>query len=131
LPSLLKALGVTLGGQAFFITGIMLCGLALRLPVPPFQYFLYVPLIYIIAAVPISPGGLGVAENCYLLFLGGFAGSTEILSLAAVARLLPMICSLPGLVIWMRGPRLPKANQIQAQMHLSGQQEKTAPPVNP
>lgn len=130
LPSLAKALGVTLGGQAFFITGVMLCGLALRLPVPAFQYFLYVPLIYIIAAVPISPGGLGVAENCYLLFLGGFAGSTEILALAALARLLPMICSTPGLVVAMSGPHLPKMSQMQAQMHLDEQQEQADQPVN-
>jgi len=113
--ALLKALGMTFGGQAFFITAIMLVGFSLGLEVPWYYYFLYVPLIYIIAAVPISPGGLGLAETFYVTFFAP-AGAlpSEVLALAVVARLIPMIVSLPGLVVAMKGAKLPPAEEMAA-----------------
>jgi len=115
LGALAKALGITFGGQVFFITAIMLAGMSLALPVPWHQYFLYVPLIYIIAAVPISPGGLGLAETFYVTFLGqGGAAPSEILALAVVARLIPTILSLPGVAVAVKGAKLPPAEQMGA-----------------
>lgn len=123
IGSLVKALAVTLGGQAFFITGIMLTGLSMGLVgqseglVPWFQFFLYVPLIYIIAAVPITPGAAGVAEAFYLLFFKAFGlADTEILAMALVSRLLPMLVSLPGLFVYLTGTKMPKAADMQAEM---------------
>lgn len=118
-PSLLRALAITFGGQAFFISAIMLVGMSLALPVPWHLYFLYVPVICIMAAVPISPGGLGVAEYFYVLFFAaGPAGApaSEVMALALLARLLPMIVSLPGLRVAMTGVRLPKAAQMQREL---------------
>lgn len=118
IGALLKTLGITFGGQAFFITGVMLAGLSLHLPVPWHQYFLYVPLIYIVAAVPISPGGWGVAEISFGLCFRRFfpdpeAAASPLLALALVARLIPMLLSLPGLAVALRGPRMPSA-EMQA-----------------
>jgi len=117
LGALVKALGLTFGGQTIFITAIMLTGLSLALPVPWYQYFLYVPLIYIIAAVPISPGGLGVAEAFFVTFFSpAGAAPSEILALALMVRLIPMIWSLPGLVVALTGPKRPPAADIQAEL---------------
>lgn len=119
--ALLKALAITFGGQFFFIVAILLAGQALGLSVSWYQYFLYVPLIYIVAAIPISPGGLGVTETFYVTFFsaaggpGGVAAS-QILALALVARLIPMLVSLPGLVVALTGPKLPKAAQMKAEL---------------
>jgi uncharacterized protein (TIRG00374 family) len=116
---LAKACGLTFVGQAFFFTAILLAGRSLSLPVPWHQYFLYVPLIYIIAAVPISPGGLGLAETFYVAFLTpAGAAASEALALAVVARLIPMILSLPGIVVAVRGPRLPAAEQMQVELEI-------------
>ena len=117
LGGLLKALGITSGGQAAFITAIMLAGMSLSVPLPWYQYFLYVPLIYIIAAVPISPGGLGLTETFYVaFFVPAGAAASEVLALALVARLIPMLCSLPGLVVALTGAKLPPREQIRAEM---------------
>ncbi len=112
---LLKAVVITFAGQVLFIAAILLSGLSLALPVPWYDYFLYVPLIYIIAAVPISPGGLGLAETFYVTFLvPAGAAASEVLALAVVVRLMPMIVSLPGLVVALKGPKLPATEQMQA-----------------
>lgn len=115
--ALLKVLGITFCGQVFFIAAIMLAGMSLDIMLPWYQYFLYVPLIYIIAAVPISPGGLGLTETFYVTFLTSVgAAASEVLALAVVARLVPMIFSLPGVVVALKGPRIPRPEQMQAEM---------------
>lgn len=84
-------------------------GEALSLPVDVHLYFLFVPVIYILAAVPVSIGGLGVVEGMYIVFFAQSAGAerSPILALALLARLTPMLLSLPGLVFWLveRAPR--------------------------
>lgn len=117
VAALVKALGITFGGQSLFIVAIMLTGISLSVMVPWYQYFLYVPLIYIIAAVPISPGGLGLAETFYVAFLvPAGAAASEVLALAVVARLVPMLLSSPGLVVALRGPKIPAPEQMQAEL---------------
>ncbi len=115
--SLTNAVGITFVGQTVFIIGIMLSAWSLGLDVAWYKFFLYVPIIYIIAAVPISPGGLGVVEFFFLAFFAvGAVSESEVLALALVARLVPMFCSLPGLVVAWTGPKLPRAEQIRAEL---------------
>ncbi len=119
IGGLLWALVITFFGQMIFIVAIMLAGMALSLPVPWYQYLLYVPLIYIIAAaLPISPGGLGVTETFYVTFFSVAAGAdaSQVLALALIARVAPMLCSAPGLWVAIRGPSLPPAEQIEAEL---------------
>lgn len=117
LRALAAALLATFAGQLCFVVAHMLAGMSIGLPIPWHEYLLYVPLIYIIAAVPISPGGLGIAENLYVLFLGGSGDvRTQLLVLALVARAIPMFWSLPGLLVAVRGPSLPDAQTMQAEM---------------
>ena len=68
------------------------------------------PVIYILAAIPVSIGGLGLVEGMYVLFFAGGPGadSSALLALALLARLTPMLLSLPGLVFWL-GEKGPKA----------------------
>jgi len=109
---------VTLAAQLFFFGAIALLGVALgrHQPLAPwYEFFVYVPLIYIIGAVPITPGGVGVVEGAYLTF---FAASpvSQVLALALLARLFPIFWSLPGLIVAITGPRLPKAEEIEAEL---------------
>ena len=111
------ALALTFGSQVIHVLGILLIGRALGLPIAWYEYFLYTPLVYIISAIPISPGGLGVMEWCFVTFFAaGAATPSEAMALALLARLGPMICSLPGIVVALTGPRLPKAESIQAEL---------------
>ncbi len=100
---------MTLGVHLLLASGIACLGLALKLPTAISLYFLFVPVIYIIAAIPVSIGGLGLVEGMYVLFFAGGAGtdSSALLALALLARLTPMLLSLPGLVFWLveKGPK--------------------------
>lgn len=116
LPALVRAMGHTLIVHLMFVAGIALAGVSLGLPIPWYQYVIYIPLIYIIAAVPIVPGGVGLAESFYVTFFIAWAGRSEILALALLARLIPMFWALPGILVAITGPRIPHAEQIQAEM---------------
>jgi uncharacterized membrane protein YbhN (UPF0104 family) len=118
LGALAGALGLTFLSQMILITAVMLAGWSLHLDqVPWYAYYLYVPLIYILAAIPISPGNLGWTENLYVWFLlGTGASETELTALALLARLAPMLCSTPGLLVALRGPHLPPTDEMQAEL---------------
>jgi len=102
-----RAMGHTFVAHVLFIGGIALLGASLSLAIPWYQYVIYVPLIYIIAAVPIVPGGVGLAENFYVAFFAGLtvAGESSILALALLARLVPMFWALPGVIVAVTGAK--------------------------
>jgi len=114
---LVKAIGITLGAHGTWIAGIALAGASLSLDVPWYRYFLYVPLIYIIGAVPVTPGGAGLVEAFYVVFFASAQiGEGQILALALVARVLDILRGLPGLVVVLTGPKLPKRELLQAEL---------------
>jgi len=121
----LWALLITLVGHLFFLGGIALIGVALGIGVPVYLYFVYLPLIYIIGAIPITPGGVGWVENLYVEFFGVTAAAlSAIVAMAMLARLLPAFWGLPGLVVAITGPKLPKADQMQAQLDQAEKEEE-------
>lgn len=119
------ALVMTLAAHLFFLGGIATIGVALGIDVPVYLYFVYLPLIYILGAIPITPGGVGWIENLYVEFFGVAAATlSEIVALAMFARLLPIFWSLPGLIVAVTGPKLPKAEQMQAQLEQAEAEEE-------
>ena len=94
---------MTLGVHLLLAGGIACLGGALGLSVPVRLYFLFVPVIYILAAVPVSIGGLGVVEGMYVVFFAQPAGmdTSAVVALSLLARFMPMLLSLPGLVFWL------------------------------
>jgi hypothetical protein len=99
---------MTLGVHLLLPAAVACIGYSLGLPVPTYLYFLFIPVIYILAAVPISIGGLGLVEGMYVLFFAASPAvdSSGVLAMALLARLTPMLLSLPGLAFWLadRGP---------------------------
>jgi len=115
--ALLKAIAITLLAHGTWIFGIYLAGKSLHLATPWHSYFLYVPLIYIIGAVPITPGGAGLVEASYkLFFTSELLANHQVLSLALTARALDIIRGLPGLIVIMTGTKAPKEEQLQAEL---------------
>jgi hypothetical protein len=102
---------MTIGVHLMLAGGIACLGLALNLPTAITLYFLFVPVIYILAAIPVSIGGLGLVEGLFVLFFSAGTGAdgSAVLALALLARLTPMLLSLPGLVFWLgeKGPKAP------------------------
>lgn len=120
LGALAKAVAITFGAHVVWVGSIAMIGLALNLSahgqaVPWYKYFVYIPLIYIIGAVPITPGGFGLIEKLYILFFAPVAPSM-VLALALLARLVPMVWTLPGIVVAITGPKLPKVATLEAEM---------------
>ncbi|MCL2700522.1 MAG: flippase-like domain-containing protein [Phycisphaerae bacterium] len=116
LPALGKAILFTLGAHVLVIGAIALVGLSLNMDAPWYTYFVYVPVIFIIAAVPITPGAVGVTE---LLYQTAFASSSPstVIVLALLARLIPMFWGLPGAIVAVTGTKLPKAKEMEAELN--------------
>ena len=113
---LLLAVGLTFLAQTAWILGVALTGLSLHLEAPVYSYFIYIPLIYIIGAVPVTPGGVGLLEKLYQTFFA-FNPST-VLALALLVRLVRIVVALPGVVVAVTGARLPRAGEIEAELQL-------------
>ena len=113
---LLAALGITVICHLLFVMSILLLGAGLSLDVSWPQYFLYVPLIYVIGAVPITPGGIGLIEKLYVIFFA--VNPSGVLALALLARMVPVLLGLPGLWVFLSGPRPPKASQIKHELEI-------------
>ncbi len=115
--ALAKAVVVTAGAHVAWIGSIALLGIGLGLETPVYSYFVYIPLIYTLGAVPLTPGGVGLIEGFFVAFFQSPQTSpSEILVLAMLARLVPMTWGLPGLYFVLAGPRLPKAEQMQEEL---------------
>lgn len=119
-PAVLGGAGlITFATHIVWIGSIALMGQSLSLAIPWYDYFLYIPLIYIIAAVPISPGGVGLVEKFYVVFfVAGAVGPSEILALALLARVGQMFWGLPGAVVAVTGAKVPKTDEVQAELGL-------------
>jgi len=115
---LLSALGVTVFCHLLFVLSILLLGASMSLDVPPPQYFLYIPLIYVIGAVPITPGGVGLVEKLFVTFFA-VANPSAVLALALLARMMPMVLGALGLWVFLSGPRPPKASQIKQELAIA------------
>ena len=124
LRGLLWMVVVTFFAHVFFLGGIAMLGISLRVGVEWFQYFIFLPVIYILGAVPITPGGVGVIEGLYVDFFGPAAVSVSaVVALAMLARLVQMAWGLPGLLVVLRGARLPKPEDMQAQLEEAEEKE--------
>lgn len=130
LPRLLQAIGITFGAHVAFVGAVALIGVSLSLPVPWYSYFLYIPLIYIIGAVPVAPGGVGLIEQLFIMFFAA-VNPSSVLAMALLARLTPMIWTLPGMYFAMVGPRLPKADAMEAELEAEAVAGAPVPPQTP
>ena len=107
--------GASIVIPVIWIASLILIGRSLSLGVPWYVYFLYIPLIYIIGSVPLTPGGVGWIENLYLAFFAA-ANPNAVLAFALLARLIPMLWALPGLVVAVTGARVPEVQAMEAEL---------------
>ncbi len=110
------ALAVSFAIHLLLVGSVALLGMSLDAGIPWYQYAICVPLIYIIAAVPIVPGGVGLAESFYVAFFAAWAVESRILAMALLARLIPMLLSLPGVLVALRGPAHPSSARMKAEL---------------
>ena len=99
---LVRALLLTAASNLLSISAVVLLGGALVLPVAAWRYFVCVPLMDIVAAIPLTPGGLGVTEQLYVLYLGPLCEVSGIVALALLVRGTAFCTGLLGFgfVLW-------------------------------
>jgi uncharacterized membrane protein YbhN (UPF0104 family) len=119
LGSLVKAIAITFGGHIIWITGIALIGLSLHIHTGFYNYFLKTPLIYILSAGIPTPGGVGGVEALYRIAFHDVSNVSQIVALAVLARMMTIFCGLPGAIVAITGPKLPKSAAMQTDLGLA------------
>ena len=83
---------------------ILVLSWGLGLKIWPVWLFVIVPMIGCVSALPITPNGLGVRENLYVLVLAGpviHVAATSALSLSLLAYAGSLFWSLVGGVVYL------------------------------
>jgi len=104
--AILAALAVTLVLQLLASSSTWYLGRALQIDAPIWYYWLYVPLAFLVASIPVSAfWGVGLLEGAYVvLFAGtGLASATQSAMLAMAFRAVQLIWALPGSFILIKG----------------------------
>lgn len=104
------ALLLTFSCQATFIFAMWLIGREIGINVHVKYYFVFFPIAWLLGALPISIGALGIWEGALKLMFGKVAVGLDerISALALCHRLIWLLGSLPGAVIHLVGAHLPK-----------------------
>jgi hypothetical protein len=98
---LLAALALTVGLQLLEVIAVSFAGRSLGLGRATFSHYLaFVPIGYVVNALPISFGGVGLMEGAFLTLFrdSGAATATQGFMLAVVARLMVVAWGLFGAV---------------------------------
>ena len=69
------------------------------------MYYLYVPICWMVGALPISPQGFGVVEEAYIRLLheaAGFGTKSSAVVLSLLIRMEYLVWALPGLVYYLK-----------------------------
>lgn len=101
---------ITVALQVLAIGAYFVVAIALRLQADlgnMLEYFAYFYSGAVVQALPGPPQGLGTVELTYRYFLGAYGSPSQILCLALVARMVVLICAMPGLWVTATGSYRP------------------------
>ena len=109
-PAIVGALLLTFCCQGMTVMAMWLVASEIGIDVPAKYYFIFFPVSWLLGAVPISVGGLGIMEGWLkMMFMRvGTMSGKNALALALCQRLIFLIASLPGAAIHLMGAHLPK-----------------------
>jgi glycosyltransferase 2 family protein len=99
-----ETLAISMGLNVASVCQVMFLAWGMHLSIPPLALFAIVPMIICISALPITPSGLGVRENLYVLMLGAPAiaiGPTQALSLSLLAYACSLFWSVVGAAVYV------------------------------
>jgi hypothetical protein len=98
---LAKVVGISVVLNTVWVFQVMTLARGLDLSVPMLALFVIVPTIFCISALPITPSGLGVRENLFVIMLAtlGVARKSS-LSLSLLAYAASLFWSMVGGVVY-------------------------------
>lgn len=104
LPHVLMPLILGIIIQIFFVFQFLFLGKALHLSLSISAYFVLIPVISFLSALPLSISGLGVREGTLSYFLHYLNYPVEYgLSMGLLAYSLILISAIPGIIFYLRG----------------------------
>jgi hypothetical protein len=108
--ALVCALILTFCCQGIHVLAMWVVGREIGLDADLKYYFVFFPISWLLGALPISIGGLGIMEGWLKVMFGRVCAVSggQPLALALAQRLIILLASLPGLVIHLIGAHLPK-----------------------
>jgi hypothetical protein len=99
---LLKTVAISLLVNVVWVVQIIVLGRGLDLTIPPIALLVIVPMVFCISALPITPNGLGVRENLFVLMLAVVnVPKTGALSVSLLASAQGLFWSLVGGLVYM------------------------------
>jgi uncharacterized protein (TIRG00374 family) len=90
-----RALLISMLLNAFCVLQVMALAWGLHLKIPPLALFVIVPIVICISALPITPSGLGVRENLFVMML-----ATPSIGVPETSALSLSLLTLAGSLIW-------------------------------
>ena len=100
---------LTFIGQSLAIISCWFIGKTMGIPAPFKYYFVFFPVCWVVAALPISIGGIGVTEGALVMMFRLIPDVTleQALILAICWRIIYLLGGLPGIFIHLCGAHLP------------------------
>jgi hypothetical protein len=99
---LLKTVAISLFLNVLWVVQVSILGAGLALRIPVMALLVIVPIIFCISALPITPNGLGVRENLFVMMLAVIAvPRTAALSVSLIASAEGLFWSLAGGLVYM------------------------------
>jgi len=105
---------------AAFVLCVMSVGFSLGINLAWYHYVLYLPLIAIMTAVPVTPGGVGVLEELFIYFFSAAGDPNKVLAMALLYRLVLLLCGLPGAVIFLLSEKISRRDLAAGLQDMEG-----------
>ena len=112
------------------VISALLAGKAMGLPLPSLYYFVVVPVVVLVGAIPISPQGAGVMEF-FAINLTKQYGMTvgQAFALTMAIRLVQMAWNLTGGIFVFRGGYHAPTTREQQELEIDDEEQSIAPPT--
>jgi glycosyltransferase 2 family protein len=105
--------GCTFALQAIAVGSFYVWGLAMGMRPDWPSYYAYIGVSLVVAAVPVTPMGLGTMEATLMLFLRGVFGTrTQVVFLALGVRFIQLLWALPGVLVPLTGAHRPSPERL-------------------
>lgn len=111
------SLGNTIVLQFIVMVSAFVMARALEMEGSFVHYLIYVPIGFLIAAVPIFPPmAFGVMEGFYVVFFASIGANTadQAVALAIGVRVIQLVWAIPGILVPLLGAHLPSAVELRA-----------------
>ena len=109
----LGIVAISLVAQLLVVAVYVLLGDALGIALAVESYLSVLPLVFLVSALPISIGGLGVRESALVTLLGTLGvASSQAAALSLAYLLVLWAASLPGAAVMLKRPASPGKNEI-------------------